>query len=317
MMMEHKTPILLAFYSLSNKENALVFGQLTYTRLKDFSFRDFSRRKTFRTLVNLYRTTPYAHQYIVLVFDKGKIHCKTDAYGAFYLKTKTPLSQATLQKVLLVSGEEVKLMEDLYPYRVQSVPSDLIVVSDIDDTIIHSFIYRRLRQIRTLMFTTVEKRKTVTNMLELLRKFEASGATCFYLSNSEQNLYPLIYRFLTHNAFPSGPLFLKKMRGLWDVISNFKFPLRNVHKQQTIEDILSLFPDKQFVLMGDNTQHDLTIYLEAAVRFPRNIRYIVIRKVLESDRDMLLMEKHRDFLAANNITLYYADHFPYKFIWQH
>jgi phosphatidate phosphatase APP1 len=163
------------------------------------------------------------------------------------------------------------------------------------------------------MFTTVEKRKAVTSMLGVLKKFETRGASCFYLSNSEQNLYPLIFRFLVHNTFPPGPLFLKKMRSLWHVVSNFKFPLLNAHKQQTLEDILSFFPDKKFVLIGDNTQQDLTIYLQAALRFPQNVRYIVIRKVLDTDRDSMTMEKHRDFLTANGIALYYGDDFPYEF----
>src|SRR5688572_19063826 len=110
--MEKRIPILLAFYALANREQALVFGQLTFTRLKDVSFRDFSRRKTFRTLVGLYRTRPYAHQDIVLIFDQGKIHCKTDAYGSFYVKTKTSLEHGALQKVLLDSNVEVRLLHD-------------------------------------------------------------------------------------------------------------------------------------------------------------------------------------------------------------
>ena len=311
--MAHKLPILLSFYALSNGSTTLIYGQLTYTTLKDLTFKDYNRRRTFGTLLSLYRTKPYASQQLILRFDNDKVETKTDSYGSFYFKTNTVGPEAILQKVILSGGEEVELLEGLYQKHVQVIKSETIVVSDIDDTLLHSHIYKKLLKFRTLMFTTVEKRKAVVNMQELLNKFAASGASCFYLSNSEQNLYPLIYRFLLHNNFPAGPLFLKKMRRLLDVILNIKFPLKNIHKQNTLEDILALFPDKKFVLLGDNTQHDLSIYLAAADKFPKNIEYIVIRKVVEQKADETLIQKHTDRLKENNITLYYSDHFPYAF----
>lgn len=308
--MTQRLPILLSFHALAGNSTTLISGQLTYTTISDFSFRDYSRRKTLRTLVRLYRTKPYADQYIVLIFDKAEVRAKTDAYGSFYMATPVVLKQSVLQKVVLASGAEVKMVEDLYPLEVQEVVKDVIVISDIDDTLMHSFIYRKIRKFRTLMFTAVEKRKAVLHMQEVLYGFTRSGAASVYLSNSEQNLYPLIYRFLMYNNFPPGPLFLKKMRRLWDVLRNVKFPLRNVHKQQTLKDVIVLFPDKKFVLMGDNTQQDLIIYLEAAEQFPQNITNIIIRKVIDKKEDHLLLKKYEPTLKANNINLYYSDSFP-------
>ena len=185
--MGHKAPILLSFYGLSNRNTTLVFGQLTYTRLTDFSFKDYSRRRTFRTLFLLYQTKPYTNQEIVLVFDTVKLQVKTDVYGAFYVITDFSLSSAILQKVIMVSGEEVKIIQGLYPRHIQEVTADVIVVSDMDDTLLHSFIFRKLMKFKTLMFTTVEKRKAVVAMQDLLLRFTSKGAASFYLSNSEQN----------------------------------------------------------------------------------------------------------------------------------
>ena len=63
--------------------------------------------------------------------------------------------------------------------------------------------------------------------------------------------------------------------------------------------------------MGDNTQHDLSIYLEAAEKFPEHILYIIIRKVVERKEDVELMKKYMPQLTLNNIKLYYDDKFPY------
>jgi phosphatidate phosphatase APP1 len=308
-----RLPILLSFYALASGSNTLIQGQLTYTGVNDLSFKDFTRRKTFRTLLKLYRTKPYANQYIVLIFDKGKVHLKTDQFGSFYGMSNATLEGAKLERIQLTSGQEVKLVPGLYENKVDFIENNVIVISDIDDTLMHSYIYRKLLKFRTLMFTAVEKRIAVGQMKEVLQKLSNDGAASFYLSNSEQNLYPLIYRFLTHNNFPVGPIFLKKLRHFWDVIFNIKFPLRNTHKEQMIVNIISLFPEKQFVLMGDNTQHDLLIYLAAAEKYPNNIRYILIRKVVDRKADLDLIKKNEASLKANHITLYYSVEFPEAF----
>jgi phosphatidate phosphatase APP1 len=308
-----KIPILLSFYALSNGSTTLAFGQVTYTRLNDLSFKEYSRRKTFRTLLKLYRTQPYARQEIILVFSEGRVTATTNRHGAFYIKTDKKALQGALRKILLKTGGEIRMVDGLYLKTIHYMEGDTIVISDIDDTLVHSFIHDKVLKFRTLMFTTIEKRKAVTKMQGLLRNFAAKGAMPIYLSNSEQNLYPLIYRFLRHNHFPQGPLFLKQMRKLWDVVMNIKFPAKNIHKNSTLEEILTLFPEKKFILMGDNTQHDLSIYLSAAEKFSEKIRYIIIRKVVHKKADETLIAKAREKLKGSNIRFYYADEFPSSF----
>ena len=308
-----KLPILLSFYALSNGASTLVFGQVTHTRINDLSFMEYSRRRTFRTLLKLYRTRPYANQEIVLVFTRGRVRTGTNRHGAFYLKSGKDKIQGSLVKVVLSSGDEVRIVDGLYAKAIHYMEGDTIVISDIDDTLVHSFIHDKVLKFRTLMFTTMEKRKAVTHMQGLMRNFTSQGAIPVYLSNSEQNLYPLIYRFLRHNNFPQGPLFLKQMRKLWHVVMNVKFPPRNIHKTTTLEEILDFFPEKKFILMGDNTQHDLSIYLTVAEKYSENIRYIIIRKVIEKRADEVLISKARPTLKANNIGFYYADEFPNAF----
>jgi phosphatidate phosphatase APP1 len=308
-----KIPILLSFYGLSNGDTTLTFGQITYTRLSDLSFTEYTRRQTFRTLLKLYRTHPYANQQIKLVFSHENLTVTTNRHGAFYQQTKVISQDAVLQKVLLASGEEVRMVDGLYLKNINLISGDTVVVSDIDDTLVDSYIYRRVLKFRTLMFTTMEKRKAVTTMQDLLKRFTAKGAVPIYLSNSEQNLYPLIYRFLLHNHFPPGPIFLRQMRKLLHVMMNIKFPPRNIHKITTLEEVINMFPEKRFILMGDNTQHDLSIYLSVAEKFPKSIRYIIIRKVVEKKADEALIGKARASLAATGIRLFYRQEFPENF----
>lgn len=310
-----KKPILLSFYALSNGQDALIIGQITKTRLSDLSFSGFTRRRTFRTLLSLYRTRAITNHKVRLVFDAMTIDTTTDETGSFFLKHKVDKVQSILQKVILDNEEEVILMEGLYSRAIHYAVSPFVIISDIDDTLLHSHIGNRLRKFRTLMFTPVERRKPVIPMQSLMSELTKGGATALYLSNSEQNLYPMIYRFLTSNSFPAGPLFLRRLRRLWDVIRYWKLSEKERHKVKMLDEIFPMFPDKKFALIGDNTQHDLVIYLEAARKFPEVIKYILIRKVAERAEDEALIERELARLEAAKIQLYYAESFPSEFSW--
>ncbi len=163
------------------------------------------------------------------------------------------------------------------------------------------------------MFTSMEKRKAVMSMTKLINDLHDSSATPFYLSNSEQNLYPLIYRFLLHNGFPPGPLFLKQLRKIRDVFRYRNLEERVRHKRKMLLQILSLFPEKKYFLLGDNTQLDLKIYLEIARQYPANIRYIIIRKVPGRSYSESYINEISEVLKLKGIGFYYADSFPSKF----
>jgi phosphatidate phosphatase APP1 len=242
--MSETVPILLSFYALSNGRKNLFTGQLTFSSLQDFSFKAYSSRKTFRTILALYRTRFFANQHIILNFDHGSTITKTDASGSFFCTADTVPQQTHLKEIILQSGHAGHIIEDFYPRTIYRIQAPVIVISDIDDTLLHSHISNKLLKLRTLMFTSMEKRKAVNSMMKLIRDLHATGATPFYLSNSEQNLYPLIFRFLLHNGFPSGPLFLKQMRRMRDVLRYQKVAERDLHKTKIVEQILTLFPDK-------------------------------------------------------------------------
>jgi phosphatidate phosphatase APP1 len=309
-MRRKKTANLLSFYGLSNGTTNVLFGQITYFDKNDLSFQEYTSGQTFRTLLALYRAKPVAQRDIELVFNNGHIKTTTDAFGFFYIKVSFDEKQTQLTNVRIGEEEEARILEHLYSPMIDFVESHSIVISDIDDTILHSFISNKFLQFCTLMFTSVEKRKAVDDMMQLIKDFSEAGATSFYLSNSEQNLYPLIYRFLMYNSFPIGPIFLKHMRRLRDVWMNKRYPERDVHKLTQLQQIIELFPDKHYILIGDNTQNDLRIYLSIAEKYPSLIRHIIIREVVSKRRDEELLNKASEFLETNLIGLHYSTTFP-------
>lgn len=311
--MSDTVPILLSFYALTNGTKNLITGQLTYSSLQDFSFKAYSARKTFRTILALYRTRYFANQKVTLYFDKGTTQVKTDASGSFNCIADSIPHQSVLQNIILSNGQPVRMIDDLYARQVHHIDAPYIVVSDIDDTLLHSHISNKLLKFRTLMFTSMENRKAVKSMTKLIGELHQMGVVPFYLSNSEQNLYPLIYRFLLHNGFPPGPLFLRQMRKVRDIFRYRTLAEREIHKTKMLAQIMQLFPDKKYFLLGDNTQLDLKIYLKMAEQHPNNVRYIIIRKVLSGSHDEDYLKTVSERLKKHGIGFYYSDSFPSKF----
>jgi len=314
--MSARVPILLSFYGLSNGNRNLFFGKLAYSPTGDLSFKQYNWLRTFKTIIALYRTRAVANQEFEMTFDQGTIRGTTDNSGSFWCEADMNAQQTKLVSIRLVAThQEVQLTEDLYPNRINHIDSHTIVISDLDDTLIHSFIRNKFLQMQALLFTRVEKRKAVKDMAHLIKRFSLSGASAFYLSNSEQNLYPMLFRFLLINEFPNGPLFLKQYIRLRDMVLKRLLRKKNVHKLTTLSKIIELFPNKKYILIGDNTQRDLAIYLEIARLHPDKIRYIIIRKVYEREEDKLVLEQAQESLKQHAIGLHYASTFPEDLPW--
>jgi phosphatidate phosphatase APP1 len=315
--MQLKTPILLSFYGLSNGTANVFFGKLAYSPVKDLSFKEYNWLTNFKTIIGLYRSKPIAFESFEMIFDNGMIKGETDASGSFWCEVELNEKQTKLLEIKLGStGEKVQLTEDLYPNTINTVDAHTIVISDLDDTLIHSFIKNKWKQIRTLLFTAVEKRKAVKDVSHLIKRFALAGASSFYLSNSEQNLYPMLYRFLTVNEFPPGPLFLKQYIRVRHLVTRKILGRKHSHKMTTLAKIMELFPNKKYILIGDNTQKDLSIYLTLADKFPDRIRYIIIRKVREREKDIAVLQQSREKLKNFNIGIHYESNYPADVPWE-
>jgi phosphatidate phosphatase APP1 len=308
--MKVRVPILLGFYGLSNGSKNVFFGKLAYSYGRDLTFKNYNRLKTFKTIVALYTSRPVRNTHFTMQFNHGVVTSQTDESGSFWCEVTTEARQTKLIGLVLTPTlQEVQLTEDLYPNTIRPIQSGTIVISDLDDTLLHSFVSSKLKQLKTLLFTTLEKRKAVVSTASLVRRFSETGAIPFYLSNSEQNLYPLLYRFLILNNFPAGPLLLRQYVHIrhwaWRKISEKE----NIHKRTMLEKILELFPDKKYILIGDNTQHDVSIYLDLARQHPHNILSIIIRRVQERDEDHRLLLAANPYLKKYNISIHYGTEF--------
>lgn len=161
------------------------------------------------------------------------------------------------------------------------------IISDIDDTILVSYATQKLMKLRLMLLNNAHTRmpfEGVAAFYEALQHGSGGGYNpIFYVSNSEWNLYDLLYEFIEFNRIPKGPLLLREMA--IRVLRPWK--LREVnrnHKTEVITRLFNLYPDMKFILIGDSGQRDPEIYTGIVRLFPERVAAIYIRDIGIADK---------------------------------
>jgi phosphatidate phosphatase APP1 len=106
---------------------------------------------------------------------------------------------------------------------------------------------------------------------------EKASNSFFFVSSSEWNLYGFINDFADMHGLPKAVIKLKKIK---TGISDFLFTGRGSHdhKFEKIKDIISFYPNLQYVLVGDDSQKDAYIYERVCKIFPKNVKAVYLRQ---------------------------------------
>ncbi len=209
----------------------------------------------------------------------------SDEEGYVYLNTKHRL-KLNHHKTLWIPitytifENDKNFFSITYPVMKPSISAEFGVISDIDETIIHTGLdsFLRWKVIVNTFIKHNEKRVPIEGAQELCSKLYG-GSTgysenpFFYLSNSPWNLYDYLKAFLEKNNFPKGALLLRDI----GLENKKKTSFLEGNKFVKIKHILEAYPLTKFILVGDAEDLDSEIYLEIAKQFPNRILTIYIR----------------------------------------
>lgn len=229
--------------------------------------------------------------------DGRKIETKTDDQGYFLIdKTVENLIPMVDKDGFL--PYEISFSEGFQAKNKQSdksfhgevfIPSETAkfgVISDVDDTIMHTGLTSRLKWqvVKNTIFKRAEKRIPLEGAPEFYTKLHQgkSGNDCnpiFYVSHGPWNLYRYIELFLNTNHFPKGPILLRDFVNPLTKIFHPKNKAEKPQKQKEILNILKTYPKLPFILIGDSGEHDPDIYIEIAEAHPERILAIYMRSV--------------------------------------
>lgn len=198
---------------------------------------------------------------------------RTDRGG--YVDVVVPVSlEPGLRSVLLsVPGGDQGVAA---PIHVLDPGTRRAVVSDIDDTVLVTFMPRLWLAAWNFLARSETSRRAVPGMPALYRTLTAEQDTAmFYLSNGAWNSAAALGRFFTRVGLPAGALLLTDFGPTGTAL----FRSGRAHKARVLLQLADEFPDVRFVLLGDDGEHDPEIYREFDTARPGRVEVVAIRQL--------------------------------------
>ncbi|ARV09372.1 hypothetical protein BTO05_06860 [Winogradskyella sp. PC-19] len=288
----------------------LTYGTKTHLYLRGRALEDedidLSKKGWFSLLVNSWKrfeTDEIRNSAIQINISDTKFDLKTDAEGYYLLdktskiKLNTDIEGWLDYKVKYTENNLKRSIQQNNTFEGQMlVPSNKArfgVISDIDDTILHTGVTSRLkwRVVVNTFFKTPLKRKALEGTADFYELLHNTVNPIFYVSNSPWNLYRYLEFFLKSNNFPKGPILLRDFRTPFD-----KTPKPELaHKYHEVFNILDTYPNLQFILIGDCGEKDADIYLDVVQKFPNRIAAIYLRSVEHKKRMRRIQSLFKDY----------------------
>lgn len=185
------------------------------------------------------------------------------------------------------AGVEIEAAHEI---MVTPVDARFGIISDLDDTVIHTGITSLLLAARLTFLGNAKTRKPLDGVAALYHSLQRGARglplnPIFYISSSPWNLHDLLVDFLRLNEIPPGPLLLRDLG-----LDRTKFLKEKGHGHKSLKALalMDIYPDLPFVLIGDSGQEDPMIYSELTRLRPGRILAIYIRDVdphTDSPRD--------------------------------
>jgi phosphatidate phosphatase APP1 len=173
-----------------------------------------------------------------------------------------------------------------------------VVISDIDDTIMETGVANKLRMLWRLFVEDAQSRVAFPGVGALYRALHAGASSdqqnpMLYVSRAPWGIYEVLEEFFDQHGIPIGPiLFLRE----WGVSWTSPLPRKaENHKRELIHNMLALYSDLPFVLIGDSGQHDPEIYRQIVEEHPGRVLAVYIRNV---SRDPKRIKEIEDLAKA-------------------
>ena len=163
--------------------------------------------------------------------------------------------------------------------RVQVIGDDVTfgIVSDIDDTILSTWLPRLFIAAWNSLILTEQARQAVPGMARMYQRLLADnpGSPIIYVSTGAWNTYPMISRFIARHGIPAGAMLLTD----WGPTNTGWFRSGVDHKRRCLRELARDLPNIAWLLVGDDGQHDPDLYAEFAALQPRHVRARAIRQL--------------------------------------
>lgn len=305
---------ILTYRGYANTKRARIYGRVV-EKLSVSASNDAD--STLRNLLNTYRradSDPLAHANVRVSFAGSVAQFDADDEGFFGgwidLAEKADDEWAKFEAELVQAAPDAPSVKASGEVLAPPKSARFCVVSDIDDTVIQSRVSNFLQAARTVMLGNARTRLPfpgVAAFYEALRKGKGGDERnpIFYVSSSPWNIHDVISEFMDIQKVPKGPLVLRD----WDISFSALDSSRHFHhKGVAIRNLLQLYPQMPFILIGDTSQHDPEIYRQIVDEFPTRVSAIYIRDVnRNAERKASVAKLAEEVLAAGSMLVLAED----------
>jgi len=292
-------PSIKVYHGYAGEDQIHIYGHVL--RVSPYKQERFTKNfwHNATSLVRLFMVEPYANAQVFTDWQGQRITTHTADDGFFHLewKPEKPLTEGWHDIAVHLADAGINITGQgkvFVPGR-----ANIALVSDIDDTFLMSFSSVLRKRLYVLFTKNARARKPFEGVVKHYQMLvsgdkEKNLRPFFYVSSSEWNLYDYISEFSQNYKIPDGIYLLNQIKSLDQLLESGQ----NNHtgKFVRIVRLLTAYPDKQFVLFGDDSQEDPNIYYHLAQTFPDRIRCIYIRHVrssrLEIIKDLALKMKN-------------------------
>ncbi len=267
-------------------------------------------------IVNLYHMlrrwcTP-ERPYSLVRVSAGGVPMEQRADREGYFEIDLPAGEAPDNELLVELPESAVSPPAHWPVEPLADNPGFIVLSDIDDTVLVTHAGRIFAMIATTLFGNALTRQLfpgVVGLYQALRRgpdpHRDRRNPIAYVTSSPYNLHGLIELIFKENGLPLGPFFMTD----WGLDED-KWLTRSHrdHKRGAIRKILSWHPEQPALLIGDTTQHDVAIYVEAALEHPGRIALVLIHAVSSAKRVEQLRAEAAKLGGTGTSIHFFADY---------
>ncbi|MBG6060541.1 phosphatidate phosphatase APP1 [Flavobacterium sp. CG_9.1] len=287
-------PILKLYRGYANEQELIVMGHVFKpTSIEEYNFQK-KNLKNATSVIKMFQIKTQANADVYLKHNNSKIHTKTLADG--YFKFCVPLDQDKNYgwidyEVSIVYKNGTITTKDSY---IRPHKGNLGIISDIDDTFLVSHTLNPLKKLYVLLFKNVNKRKIYEDVVTHYQALSTAGRdnkeefnAFFYVSSSEWNLYRFITKFTEIHKLPKAVLLLKDIK---TSLTDFFMTGRgnHNHKFDKIKHILEFYPNLEYVLLGDDSQHDPFLYEAICKIFPVTVKAVYIRQTGSTKKEQIM-----------------------------
>jgi phosphatidate phosphatase APP1 len=276
-MMDSK---IIGYRGIANQKKLIISGHAFDRHKVRETHANHGRSRNLRQTIQRFHAKPLKWTSIDIRIEDMECSVRTNKYGYFTCEMEHSLRAPGWYPYELFWKRNNRTFDGEFYL---SDEHETGVISDIDDTLLVSHSTRLVRKLVLLLFRNAHTRKPIPFLkgwyghLRNLHEME-SPDDFFYVSNSEWNLYDFLIDFFEINELPKGVFFLRGLKkGLRDLVASGK-PNYN-HKQSAIEFLLKFYPQKNYILVGDNGQKDMEIYADVVSKYGQRIKGVLIREL--------------------------------------